>query len=181
MGPNFFDQEVTLLLSHLLSFVSLFYFQVYFEIPSEPLVESQYGEGTIFSPCENLSNDLNNNELKMKKREWEDMEREEGECGCPNSLNITWNLQVDNGLRFFSPQSTIKHACAAIYVQSPHSQKQSKLGSITHEQKNLLEAKIQQISIFRQGIKILVVVLVSLLFYSTTNENNQLIFWASLG
>ena len=92
-------------------YIYLIYFQVYFEFPSEASVETQEGEGTIFSPCENLSyhinnnmnsnNDINNNQNKIKISKLEDMKWKGGNlnCECPNSVNITWHLQVADGLR----------------------------------------------------------------------------------
>ena len=86
-----------------------FLFQVYFEFPREASVETQEGEGAIFSPCENLSYHNNNNmntnnvnsnnnqdKIKTNKLEWKE---ENLKCECPNSVNITWHLQVADGLR----------------------------------------------------------------------------------
>ena len=79
-----------------------FLFQVYFEFPREATVETQEGEGAIFSPCENLSYhnnmNINNNQNKIKtsKLEWKE---DSLNCECPNSVNITWHLQVADGLR----------------------------------------------------------------------------------
>ena len=91
----------------------LFNFQVYFEFPSEASVETQEGEGAILSPCENLSYHINNNmdsntvnsnnnnnnnqnKIKTSKLEWKEGNLN---CECPNSVNITWHLQVADGLR----------------------------------------------------------------------------------
>ena len=76
-------------------------------------MNTQEGEGVILSPCENLSNHIynnnnnnnnNNNKNDIKKKDpkmkkMKDLEMKEENCECPNSANITWNLQVANGFR----------------------------------------------------------------------------------
>ena len=89
------------------------------------MVNTQEGEGAILSPCENLSNHIynnnNNNKNDIKKKDpkmkkMKDLEMKDENCDCPNSANVTWNLQVQNGFRsiivnIFSFTLTIINFC----------------------------------------------------------------------
>ena len=90
-------------------------------------MNTQEGEGVILSPCENLSNHIynnnnnNNNKNDIKKKDpkmkkMKDLEMKDEKCECPNSANVTWNLQVQKGFRsiivnIFSFTLTIINFC----------------------------------------------------------------------